>query len=181
MKFKVGDRVRIRKDLEIDETYGENIFVEEMKYLWGEVVTISKVCEAGQYRLVEDETGCCWTDEMLEPVTPDDMPDDVIESLVTTAFEEPDDPKIALHKQITEELTAIYEAKNHDYGDSFQETYRKLGLISAVTRITDKVNRLQSLSTKEQRVADESIVDTLKDCANYCIMTIIAMEVEDNA
>lgn len=76
MKFKVGDKVRVRKDLEIDETYGENIFVEEMKYLWGEVVTISKVCEAGQYRLVEDETGCCWTDEMFESVTPDDMPDD---------------------------------------------------------------------------------------------------------
>ena len=68
MKFKVGDEVRVRKDLEIDETYGENSFVEEMKYLWGEIVTISKVCEAGQYRLAEDETGCCWTDEMLEAV-----------------------------------------------------------------------------------------------------------------
>ncbi len=68
MKFKVGDEVRVRKDLEIDETYGENIFVEEMKYLWGEIVTISKVCEAGKYRLAEDETGCCWTDEMLEAV-----------------------------------------------------------------------------------------------------------------
>nr|WP_321303376.1 DUF1599 domain-containing protein [uncultured Trichococcus sp.] len=90
------------------------------------------------------------------------------------------DPKIVLHKQITEELTAIYEAKNHDYGDSFQETYRKLGLISAVTRITDKVNRIQSLCTKEQRVAEESIRDTLKDCANYCIMTLIALEEDEN-
>lgn len=41
-----------------------------------------------------------------------------------------------------------------------------------------KVNRLQSLSTKEQRVAEESIKDTLMDCANYCIMTIIALEEE---
>lgn len=104
-----------------------------------------------------------------------DEPDDSNRSIYTPVTQTPD-PKIALHKQITEELTAIYEAKNHDYGDSFQETYRKLGLISAVTRISDKVNRLQSLSMKEQRVADESIRDTLMDCANYCIMTIIAME-----
>lgn len=96
------------------------------------------------------------------------------------AASEPEDSKVTRHKQITEELTAIYEAKNHDYGDSFQETYRKLGLISAVTRITDKVNRLQSLSTKEKRVAEESIKDTLIDCANYCIMTIIALEEEEN-
>ena len=118
--------------------------------------------------------------------TPDDSPDDaplaVVEgpedtnrSIYTPVTQTPD-PKIALHKQITEELTAIYEAKNHDYGDSFQETYRKLGLISAVTRISDKVNRLQSLSKKDQLVADESIRDTLVDCANYCIMTIIALE-----
>jgi hypothetical protein len=103
---------------------------------------------------------------------PNDYPDDAPAAVV----DGPDDPKIALHKQITEELNAIYEAKNHDYGDSFQETYRKLGLISAVTRISDKVNRLQSLSMKEQRVADESLRDTLMDCANYCIMTIIALE-----
>lgn len=104
-----------------------------------------------------------------------DGPDDSNRSIYTPVTQTPD-PKIDLHKQITEELTAIYEAKNHDYGDSFQETYRKLGLISAVTRISDKVNRLQSLSKKEQRVADESIRDTLVDCANYCIMTIIALE-----
>ena len=102
-------------------------------------------------------------------------PDDSNRSIYTPVTDE-QDPKVLRHKQITEELTAIYEAKNHDYGDSFQETYRKLGLISAVTRITDKVNRLQSLSKKEQRVADESIRDTLVDCANYCIMTIIALE-----
>nr|WP_205609969.1 DUF1599 domain-containing protein [Clostridium sporogenes] len=83
------------------------------------------------------------------------------------------------HKIICEELNKIYKVKNHDYGDSFGETYKKLGIISAVTRITDKVNRLQSLCTKDALV-DESINDTLKDCANYCIMTLIELEGEDN-
>lgn len=84
------------------------------------------------------------------------------------------------HKEICNELNQIYRAKNHDYGDSFGETYEKLGLISAVTRITDKVNRLQSLCTKEQKlVEDETIIDTLYDLANYSIMTIIELEKEE--
>jgi len=86
--------------------------------------------------------------------------------------------KIDKHKQICKELNELYENKNHDYGDSFGETYRKLGLISAVTRILDKTNRLQTLCTKEQLVRDESIRDTLIDLANYAIMTIIELDKE---
>ena len=87
-------------------------------------------------------------------------------------------PKAVLHSNITAELNAIYIAKNSDYGDAFGETYKKLGIISAVTRITDKVNRLQSLATKsesERLVKDETILDTLKDAANYILMTLIEM------
>ena len=82
-------------------------------------------------------------------------------------------------KQITKEMTELYEKKNHDYGDSFGETYQKLGLISAVVRITDKVNRLQSLSTKEQKINDESIRDTLIDLANYAVLTLIELEIHE--
>lgn len=83
------------------------------------------------------------------------------------------------HKKICEQLNKIHFQKSCDYGDSFGETFRKLGIISAVTRISDKYNRLVSLCTKskeEQKVKDESITDTLLDMANYCIMTIIELE-----
>lgn len=84
--------------------------------------------------------------------------------------------KSYLHSRITKELNAIYVAKNSDYGDAFGETYKKLGIISAVTRITDKVNRLQSLSTgNEAKVLDEKIEDTVMDLANYAIMLLIEM------
>ena len=86
--------------------------------------------------------------------------------------------KYEKHIEICKELNRIYRDKNHDYGDSFGETYKKLGIISAVTRITDKVNRLQILCTKESKVKDESIRDTLLDLANYAIMTIIEIEGE---
>ena len=84
--------------------------------------------------------------------------------------------KAEQHADICLELNETYQKKNHDYGDSFGDTYRKLGIISAVTRITDKINRLTSLCTKpaeEQKVLDERSDDTLMDAANYCIMTLV--------
>ena len=89
--------------------------------------------------------------------------------------------KIERHLEIVQSLNQLYASKNSDYGDSFGETYHKLGIISALTRISDKYNRLISLATKpeeERKVKDESIQDTLLDMANYCIMTVIEMEVE---
>lgn len=89
--------------------------------------------------------------------------------------------KTEKHAAICQNLNNVYTKKNHDYGDSFGDTYRKLGIISAVTRITDKVNRLTSLcrNPENRQVLDESVRDTLMDAANYCIMTIIEMELND--
>ena len=83
-------------------------------------------------------------------------------------------------KNIVDKLLSIYIDKNHDYGDSFGDTFKKLGIVSAVTRITDKTNRLISLSAKEARVNDESIEDTLMDLANYAIMTLIELRGESD-
>lgn len=87
--------------------------------------------------------------------------------------------KTAIHMTICKQLNQTYQAKNTDYGDSFSETYRKLGIISAVTRISDKTNRLISLAGKpeaERLVKDESITDTLMDMANYAILTLMELE-----
>ena len=91
--------------------------------------------------------------------------------------------KVQKHNEICQELNKVYAQKNHDYGNSFGETFDKLGIISAVTRISDKYNRLVSLATKpeeERKVKDESITDTLLDMANYAIMTIIELNKGEN-
>lgn len=87
--------------------------------------------------------------------------------------------KPEIHKEVCKMLNNIYAKKNHDYGDSFGETFRKLGIISAVTRITDKCNRLCSLATKPRQVEDEAIEDTLLDMANYCIMTYMELKIKE--
>ena len=84
--------------------------------------------------------------------------------------------KTERHAEICSELSNVYCRKNADYGDSFGETFHKLGVISAVTRITDKVNRLQCLCVRNAQVQDESIRDTLVDLANYAVMTVMELE-----
>ena len=48
-------------------------------------------------------------------------------------------------------------------------------------RLADKLNRLESLTlnNNEQKVSDESIVDTLMDLANYSIMTLIELNLKN--
>ena len=87
--------------------------------------------------------------------------------------------KIERHKKWCDNLHALYEIKNKAYGDSFGDTFDRLGIISAVTRITDKYNRLVNLATHpEIDENDESIIDTLVDLANYAIMTAMELEIE---
>lgn len=81
-------------------------------------------------------------------------------------------------KQAYDELLSIFEKKNADYGNSFEESLEKHGIIAAIVRMEDKIGRLNSLTKKgtEQKVSDESLVDTLKDLSNYALMTAVWLE-----
>ena len=74
---------------------------------------------------------------------------------------------------ITTNMAKTYAAKNHDYGNSFEQSCNKFGIIASVVRLGDKMNRIESLVTKKAEVKDESIKDTLLDLANYAIMTVM--------
>ena len=78
LKFKVGDRVRIKsidwynanKDENgdiplIETTYSSYNFIEVMRGLCGKVMTISSVY-MNSYNMVEDDCEYFWTDEMIE-------------------------------------------------------------------------------------------------------------------
>ena len=67
MKFKIGDRVRIRKDLVEETMYGTNIVDEAMTYYLGEVSVITVACLDG-CKLAIDEGESYWTEEMFVPM-----------------------------------------------------------------------------------------------------------------
>ena len=71
----------------------------------------------------------------------------------------------------------MYKIKNKKYGDSFGIGVKKYGLISALTRMSDKWNRIENLIlTGDNGTGDESLRDSLMDLSNYCNMTIIELE-----
>lgn len=76
-------------------------------------------------------------------------------------------------RDITNSMIQTYQAKNQDYGNSFEKTLDRFGLVASIIRLSDKMNRIESLSQTKARVKDESIEDTLLDLANYAIMTVI--------
>lgn len=88
--------------------------------------------------------------------------------------------KVERHLALCEKLNKIYEQKNHDYGDSFHQTFLEEGMAMPRIRLSDKLSRFKSLtrSTDGQQVKDESIKDTLLDLANYAIMTVLELEEE---
>lgn len=80
-------------------------------------------------------------------------------------------------ESVTEQLADLYVEKNTRYKDSFSKLFQKSGISTSVIRINDKVNRLEALaSDPTDDGGDESIIDTLKDLANYAILTIMELE-----
>ena len=69
-KFKIGDKVRLRDDLEVGEDYGEITFLRDMKDLQGKELTIDRISQQGNYILKEGRF--YYSEEMLEKVTDTD-------------------------------------------------------------------------------------------------------------
>ena len=83
----------------------------------------------------------------------------------------------AKHMELCKYLNNLYTTKNKKYGDSFSITVQKYGIIAALTRLSDKWQRFETLIlTKDPGTPDESIRDTLLDMANYCIMTVMELD-----
>ena len=77
--------------------------------------------------------------------------------------------------ELATDMCKLYENKNNDYGDSFNISCTKYGPIAALTRMSDKFNRIETLILKrqKQKVEDERLEDTLVDLANYAMMTVL--------
>ena len=86
-------------------------------------------------------------------------------------------PNVARMYELCDNVASTYERKNADYGDSFGISIKKYGIIAALTRMSDKWNRLENLILKgESKVTDEAVTDTLIDLAAYALMTVMELE-----
>ncbi len=75
-----------------------------------------------------------------------------------------------------EELIPLLRAKGHDYSgnDDYFSNLRDFGPMGLVVRIGDKYHRLKNFfQSGKLMVEEESIEDTLRDLANYALMTLV--------
>jgi len=84
-----------------------------------------------------------------------------------------------LFAEITGEMLEIYAKKNADYGNSFEKSLDEFGDIAFTVRASDKMERIKALMEVENQVKDESVEDTVRDLANYCVMYLVWKEQDD--
>jgi hypothetical protein len=85
--------------------------------------------------------------------------------------------EVVMFTELTKAMSDTFAKKRHDYGQTTEETYKKFGPVSMLTRMHDKMGRLDTLlvSGDVNHVKDEKVEDTLLDLANYALITILEM------
>ena len=77
-------------------------------------------------------------------------------------------------------MLEIHQAKNADYGSSYNLAPALLGIpahVGLLVRMTDKLSRACKLAQGQKaQVQDEALTDTLLDLANYAVLAILALE-----
>lgn len=79
-------------------------------------------------------------------------------------------------KNICDDMLRVYKAKNQDYGNSFSVLFDKYGMTYPIIHMQEKLNRIEALQSKPNAVSGETYVDSLKDLANYAILTLIELQ-----
>ena len=134
MKYKVGDKVRVRKDLELDKKYGDVLYSLDMDEFKNKECVITKV---GFIAYKINNSVHWWSEEMLEPV--DDLLEYALKKLGMTKEklknemdrDKEDEEKAKEMVRLNHEMTAYCDAfKWKCQGckvKEFKDKYNKFG------------------------------------------------------
>ena len=118
MKYKVGDKVKVRDDLMVGNSYGDYAYCGNMPFFKGKTVTIKAVTDFKydkHYLITEDNGVYYWTDGMFEDVEDTD----------NTNI---DEAEIAKFRAFLEEVA--------DYrNDEYMEQYLRLSYIMGIADV----------------------------------------------
>ena len=84
MKYKVGDKVRVRKDLEPGNFYGKDYYISSMDKFKGEKCVITEIWDQS-YQI--NDFGYWWSEEMFESVDDEKVLEYALEKLGMTKEE----------------------------------------------------------------------------------------------
>lgn len=170
MRFKVGDKVRIRKDLVTNRQYGNNTVMKEMLEFLDEETKIAKV-GSFDYSLEIDDGYWGWTDEMLESVEKEFITDEEIacveENMEDNEFSVGD--KVRFRENI--EGVIEYISKNKDVDD---DDYICLVLVFDEEYYRIPMFELELIQEPKFEVGQEVI-----DGAVKCVIKWVSDELDD--
>ena len=159
-KFKVGDKVRVRKNLIPDTKYGDVYFVYSMKEMCGKIVTI-KDFYCDNYNMYLKEIGYLWSPEMLEPVKEDKL---IFNGNATILFK---DGKKYVTKCDTSDtydrekglLTVLAKANGYNY-EAIQEMLKN-------ATIKGKDMKVREVRRRAKVGEYVKIIDAISNCNDY--------------
>lgn len=108
MKYKVGDKVRVRSDLKIYDKYSKYVVIKEMKKLSGKVITIAD-CLWDSYRILEDNRVHGWTDEMFEEIKEDKMDNNTLQININNLTDEERATLLSLVKKANKSDSKVWK------------------------------------------------------------------------
>lgn len=73
----------------------------------------------------------------------------------------------------TGQMIATLCRKQHDYGHG---NINRFGIYGVIVRLSDKIERLDNLGSKQVKPQNESIQDTLTDIVGYCVIALMLMD-----
>lgn len=154
MRYKIGDKVRVREDIKAGIRYEGIDVVEDMLQYRGNIATIINI-EDDKFITLSIDRRWYWSSEMLEHVK---------EGGIHLNIE------MTKKENFINDRVLVYLKKNKDYGNSADDTLELFGSVAYAVRLHDKLSRIAQLSKAGAEVDDEKIEDTVLDLVNYLCM-----------
>jgi len=140
-KFKVGDKVKLKSNVSMSNTYNGYGLTSEMYHKKGQILTILKVKSDYSYEIAEDEDNFTWTDEML-----------------VKAKEE---PKIEDFSGITEALEKGFKENSKDIGKMLDKMSDMLKQMKEESPVEKAMK--EAIIEKGRDIATEDLENRLKE------------------
>ena len=111
MKYKIGDKVLVRPDLEEGKTYGVEVFMYRMLFFKGKIVTIEHIDHPNHYRIKEDPDQWHWTDEMFSEKESEEVKSEYLSNFASNKIYNPSDEFPVSAKESTSNFIIIKSNK----------------------------------------------------------------------